>query len=96
MSAPHSSVVIVLFKGMPAKGLEGRWTQKACRAPDQVAVGDIMILDGFKSRPELNSTLAKIIEKDPNNPSRWRVVTQIGGQTISVAPEIRRHIRPAK
>lgn len=75
-----------------------RWKaghKQACRAPDQIEPGDVMLVTGIVSKPELNKKLVKIDRLAGNG--RW-IVNVVGNspQTVSLASKNLVHIRPAK
>lgn len=67
---------------------------KACRKPDQIERGDIMLVKGIISKPELNRKLVKIIRSAGDG--RWEVVLQGSTTHASLASKNLAHIRPAK
>lgn len=70
--------------------------KQACRKPDQVERGDIMLVKGIASKPELNRKLVKII-RAANGEGRWEVSFQgTNNNNISLSSKNLVHIRPAK
>jgi uncharacterized C2H2 Zn-finger protein len=68
--------------------------KEACRKPNQIERGDIMLVKGIVSKPELNRKLVKIIRSAGNG--RWEVVLQGSTTRASLASKNLAHIRPAK
>lgn len=64
-----------------------------CRGPHTFARGDVLRLEGIVAKPELNGQLVRAKNPIRNQP-RWGVEKLSDGNTISVAIQNLRHIRP--
>lgn len=70
--------------------------KKACRKPDQMEEGDIMMLSGLSASPEFNGRLVHFIGPAENNPDRLQVkLVDNRARVISMTKDKLKHIRPA-
>ena len=69
--------------------------KQACRAPGQIETGDIMLVNGIVSKPELNRKLVKVIRPAATQ-GRWEAKLQGSTKSVSIASKNLFHIRPAK
>ena len=70
--------------------------KKYCREPRQLEEGDYIRLFGIQGDKELNGTLVKLVEKDPNKKGRWLVTNLEISRKISIAETKMEQLRPLK